>query len=177
VTTKANGSDIDVFDVGFFGLLSSSPVVNAEPGTVPFAISFDAAGYLVIANAGTDSLATFTLNANGTVSLIDSVGTGQAATCWVAQAQGYFYASNAGSATVSGYQEAPNGQLTLLTPTTATDPGTVDASASVDGQFLYVQTGGNGIVDEFQVNANGSLTGIGSVTVAGAVGGEGIVAF
>jgi phosphoribosylformylglycinamidine (FGAM) synthase-like amidotransferase family enzyme len=47
----------------------------------------------------------------------------------------------------------------------------------VDGQFLYVQTGGNGIVDEFHVNTNGSLTGIGSVTVAGAVGGEGIVAF
>ena len=177
VTTKANGSDIDVFRVGFFGFLSPSPVVNPEPGTVPFAISFDAAGHLVIANAGNDSLATFTLNPNGTVSLIDSVGTGQVATCWVAQAQGYFYASNAGSATVSGYLAAPNGQLTLLTPTTATDPGTVDASASAGGQFLYVQTGGNGIVDEFHVNANGSLTAIGSVTVAGAVGGEGIVAF
>ena len=32
------------------------------------------------------------------------------------------------------------------------------------------------IVDAFAVNANGSLTGIGSVTVANAVGGEGIVA-
>ena len=58
-----------------------------------------------------------------------------------------------------------------------TDPGTVDASASAHGQFLYVQTGGNGIVDEYHVNTNGSLTEIGSVTVAGAVGGEGIVAF
>jgi 6-phosphogluconolactonase (cycloisomerase 2 family) len=186
VTTKANGNDIDVFHVGFFGQLSPSPVVNTEPPTVPpvppvpFAVTFDPAGHLVVANAGTNALATFTLNRNGTVSLIDAVGTDQAATCWVAQAQGYFYASNAGSATVSGYGETPDGQLTLLTPTTATNPGTVDASASVDGQFLYVQTGGNGIVDEFQVNANGSLTslpGIGSVTVAGAVGGEGIVAF
>jgi len=57
VTTKANGNDIDVFSVGFFGWLSSSPVVNAEPGTVPFGISFDGAGHLVIANAGNDSLA------------------------------------------------------------------------------------------------------------------------
>jgi hypothetical protein len=47
----------------------------------------------------------------------------------------------------------------------------------VGGQYLYVQTGGNGIVDEFQVNANGSLLEIGHVTVAGATGGEGIVAF
>jgi len=176
VTTKANGSDIDVFNVGFFGALSASQVVNAEPGTVPFAISFDGAGHLVIANAGTDSLATFTLNPNGTVSLVDAVGTGQAATCWVASAKGYFFASNAGSASVSRYQAAPNGQLTLLGQT-STDPGTVDASASWGGQFLYVQTGGNGVVDEFQVNANGTLTGIGSVTVAGAAGGEGIVAF
>jgi hypothetical protein len=42
--------------------------------------------------------------------------------------------------------------------------------------FLYVQTGGNGIVDEFQVNTNGTLTEIGSVTVVGAVGGQGIAA-
>ena len=47
VTTKANGSDIDVFAVGRFGLLSPAPVVNSEPGAVPFAISFDAAGHLV----------------------------------------------------------------------------------------------------------------------------------
>jgi len=179
VTTKANGNDIDVFHVGSFGYLSFAPVVNAEAGTVPFAISFDGAGHLVIANAGNNSLATFSLNPNGTVSLVDSVGTGEMATCWVSEAHGYFYTSNAASATVSGYQEASNGQLTLLTPTTSTDPGTVDSSASVGGQFLYVQTGANGIVDEFQVNANGSLTKIGTVTVAPptAEGGEGIVAF
>ena len=57
---------------------------------------------------------------------------------------------------------------------TGTDPGTVDAASN--GQFLYVQAGKNGTVDEFRVNANGSLTAIGSVTVAGAAGGEGIVA-
>jgi len=177
VTTKATTSAIDVFSVGCFGQPSPTPVVNSEPNTVPFAISFDPVGHLVVANAGTNSLTTFTLNSNGTVTPIDTVATGQNATCWVAPAQGYFYASNAASHSVSGYQVAANGQLTLLTPPTSTDPGTVDASASWGGQFLYVQTGGSGIVDEFQVNANGSLTSIGSVTVAGAAGGEGIVAF
>ena len=175
VTTKANGNDIDVFGVGFFGQLSASPVVNAEPGAVPFAITFDQAGHLVVAEAGANALATFTVNSDRTVSLIDSVGTGFAATCWVAPAQGFLYSSNAGSANVSGYQSAPNGQLTLLGEA-GTDPGTVDASASANGQFLYVQAGKNGIVDEFQVNASGTLTALGSVTVAGAAGGEGIVA-
>ena len=175
VTTKANGNDIDVFAVHPDGRLSGHPVVNAAAGTVPFGISFDQAGHLVIADAGTNALATYALAADGTVTPIDSVGNSQAATCWVAPAGGFLYASNAGSADVSGYSSGPGGQLTLLGET-ATDTGTVDASASSGGHFLYVQTGGSGIVDEYRTGTGGSLTEIGSVTVAGAVGGEGIVA-
>jgi 6-phosphogluconolactonase (cycloisomerase 2 family) len=175
VTTKANGNDIDVFGVHFDGTLSDSPVVNSEPGTVPFAITFDPAGHLVIADAGTNALSAFALSHGGTVTLLDSVGTGQSATCWVAPDGGLLFASNAGSATISGYASGAGGQLTLLGQT-ATDPGTVDAAATPGGQFLYVQTGGNGIVDEFAVGGEGSLTEVGHVTVAGGVGGEGIVA-
>jgi DNA-binding beta-propeller fold protein YncE len=176
VTTKDNGNDIDVFGVGFGGQLSAAPTVNSEPGTVPFAISFDVYGHLVIAEAGTNALATFALAAGGTVSLIDEAPTGASATCWVAPAGPFLFASNAGSASESGYLSSFGGQLTLL-GAAATDPGTVDASAAAGGRFLYVQTGGNGIVDEFAVGAGASLTEIGTVTVPGAVGGEGIVAF
>jgi hypothetical protein len=52
----------------------------------------------------------------------------------------------------------------------------VDAAAAGHGRFLYVQTGKAGIVDEFAVGAGGSLESIGSVTVAGSAGGEGITA-
>ena len=176
VTTKANGNDIDVFGVRLDGRLSASPAVNSEPGTVPFAVSFDFHGHLVIAESGTNALATFTLAADGTVSLIDQVPTGASATCWVAPAGPYLFASNAGSASESGYVSSSGGQLSLLGAAT-TDPGTVDASAAASGRFLYVQTGGNGIVDEFAVGSGASLTEIGAVTVPGAVGGEGIVAF
>ena len=85
-------------------------------------------------------------------------------------------ASNAGSADLSHFQEQPFSGILALAGETPTDAGTVDASASPDQQFLYVQTGANGIVDEFQVGSGGSLTAIGSVTVPGAVGGEGIAA-
>ena len=176
VTTKANGNDIDVFGVRFDGRLSASPAVNSEPGTVPFAVSFDFHGHLVIAESGANALATFALAADGTVSLIDQVPTGASATCWVAPAGPYLFASNAGSASESGYVSSSGGQLSLLGAAT-TDPGTVDASAAAGGRFLYVQTGGNGIVDEFAVGSGASLTEIGAVTVPGAVGGEGIVAF
>jgi 6-phosphogluconolactonase (cycloisomerase 2 family) len=174
VTTKNNGNDIDVFHVGFGGYLSTSPVVNSEPGTVPFGITYDTAGDLVIAEAGPNALQTFSVAGNGTITAIDQVTNGQAALCWVAPAGQYLFASNAGSGTETGYSSA-SGQLTLI-GNTGTDAGTVDATASPDGQFLYVQTGGAGIVDEFSVGAGGSLTSLGSVTVPGAVGGEGIVA-
>lgn len=175
VTTKANGNDIDVFGVGSGGRLSAAPVVNSEPGTVPFAISFDLYGNLVIAESGTNALATFAISGHGTLSLLDAVGTGKAATCWVAPAGAFLFASNAGSAAESGFTSSGGGHLTLL-GATGTDPGTVDASAAAGGRFLYVQTGGNGIVDEFSVGGTGALTEIGSVTVPDAVGGEGIVA-
>jgi 6-phosphogluconolactonase (cycloisomerase 2 family) len=175
VTTKANGSNIDVFGVRFDGRLSAAPVVNNEPGTVPFAVSFDAAGHLVATEAGTSAVATFTLAPNGTLTVIDSKLTGQAATCWIVAVNGVFYASNAGSGTVSSFDEALNGTLTPLA-LTATDGGTVDATASPDGHYLYVQTGAAGIVDEFRVASDGTLTAIGSVTVPAAIGGEGIVA-
>jgi hypothetical protein len=175
VTTKANGSDIDVFGVRPDGLLSASPTVNSEPGAVPFAVTFDPAGHLVVADAGTNALSSFTLASDGTLTPVDSVATGQQATCWVARDGGVDFASNAGSANVSAVASGPRGQLTLLGQT-STDPGTVDAAVAPGGRFLYVQTGGNGIVDEFAVGAGGSLTAIGSVTVPGAVGGEGITA-
>ena len=86
-----------------------------------------------------------------------------------------FYASNAGSGTLSGYGDDGSGTLQSL-GTTATDPGTVDAASSPDGQYLYAETGANGIVDEFRAGSGGSLTAIASVTVPGAAGAEGIAA-
>lgn len=175
VTTKANGNDVDVFAVGSHGYLSATPVQNAEPGTVPFAITFDPAGNLVIAEAGTNALATFALGPLGTITTLSAAATSQAATCWVTAIGDTLFASNAGSATVSSVADTAGGSLTLLGQT-GTDAGTVDSAATPDGRYLYVQTGAAGIVDEFAVGTNGALTEVGSITVPGAAGGEGIVA-
>ena len=115
VTTKANGSDIDVFYVEPFGRVSATPVVNPEPGAVPFAVSFDQEGHLVVAEAGTNALASFALENNGTVAQLDAVATGEQATCWVARSGRYFYASNAGSASLSGFESNFGGPLTHVT--------------------------------------------------------------
>jgi DNA-binding beta-propeller fold protein YncE len=171
VTTKAGGDAIDVFGIEPGGGPSARPVVNALPGDVPFAVTWDGAGHLVASEAGPNAVESFTLRPDGTLRSIARTLTGQAATCWVVRGGSFLYASNAGSGTVSRLDAT----LHLL-GTTATDAGTVDAVVSPDARFLYVQAGGEGKVDAFAIGRDGSLTAIGSVTVPGAVGGEGIAA-
>ncbi|MBO0844048.1 MAG: beta-propeller fold lactonase family protein [Nocardioides sp.] len=175
VTTKSNGNDVDVFTVGRSGALSGSPTVNSLPGAVPFAVSWDRFGRLVLAEAGPNAVATFRIDHDGVLHAIATAATGQAATCWVVRSGDRLFASNAGSATLSAYRVGLRGDLTSL-GTTGTDAGTVDATVTPDGRYLFVQAGAAGQVDGFRIGWDGSLTSLGSVTVPGAVGGEGIAA-
>lgn len=169
VTTKAAGQSVEVFRVLPFGGISSTPVVTPDP-TVPFAVTFDPQGHLLLAEAA-GALASFRIEGDGSLAALSSVATEQAATCWVTPAAGYYYTSNAGSATLTGFRDAFDGQLTLL-GNTAAHPGTVDGASA--GGNLYVQGGKEGTVDEFAVTPGGGLEPIGSVLVPGAAGGEGI---
>lgn len=174
ITTKNGGNSIDVFAVGPLGP-SATPTVDQLPGAVPFGVAFDEKGHLVVTEAGQNAVATFALGGDGTLTLLAEAATGQVAPCWVVAADGELYVSNTGSGTVSAYSVAGEGALTAdgVTPT---DAGTIDAAVSSDGRFLYVQAGAAGQVDVFRIGAHGALTRVGSVTVPGAVGGEGIVA-
>jgi 6-phosphogluconolactonase (cycloisomerase 2 family) len=174
VTTKANGNQIDVFGIGRFGRPSAHPTVNPDPAGVPFAVTFDRAGRLDVAEAGPNAVARFVLNTDGSLTLVDRVATGQAATCWIVGNRSQLYVDNAGSGTVNTFDASGSGLVDR--GTTATDAGTIDATISGDGRNLYVETGAAGIVDEFSIDRHGTLTSIGSVTVPGTVGGEGIAA-
>ena len=174
VTTKDGANSVDVYSVGLLGL-SAKPVVNSLPNDVPFAVTFDSRGHLVLGEAGPNAVATFTLNRNGTLTALGQAATGGNATCWVTVSGDTVFASNAGSNDLSGFVDGTNGSLTSRGNTT-TDPGSVDTTVSSNGRYLYAQTGGNGVVDEYAIGIHGSLTEIGSVTVPGAVGGEGIAA-
>ena len=174
VTTKAGAHSLDVFAVNH-GAPSAHPVRTVLAGTVPFAVAFDTHGRLLVTEAGPNVVASFALRHSGTLTALHQAATGQAATCWITAIGDTVYASNAGSATVTGYRVKAGGVLRSLGNTT-TDAGTVDGAASSDGKNLYVQAGANGIVDSYHVHHDGSLTRTGSVTVPGAIGGEGIVA-
>lgn len=175
VTTKANDHSVYAYELGRFGRPAEEPAVTELPGTVPFALVFDERGHVVLTEAGAGAVVTFELEPDGTLAQIDEEVTGGAATCWVIGIGSRFYASNTGSDTLSGYAGDPTGELTPLGDT-ATGPAPIDAAASPDGRYLYVQTGADGGIDGFRVEPDGSLAPIGSVLAPGTVGGEGIAA-
>jgi DNA-binding beta-propeller fold protein YncE len=175
VTTKNASNSVDVFADGPFGP-SAQPAVTSLPDTIPFGFTFDQYGHLALVETGAGAVATFAIAPDGTLTQLGSAATGQAATCWITAApEGSLYASNAGSATESTLVTRPDGTITQLA-VTPTDAGTTDAAVSSDGQYLYVQAGGPGNVDVYRIGPGGALTETGSVTVPGAVGGEGIAA-
>jgi 6-phosphogluconolactonase (cycloisomerase 2 family) len=171
VTTKAASNDVLVYRLGRDGAPAQTPTVNAFPGTVPFAFVATGRHEIALVQAGAGAVVSYHVTADGTLAQQSSYATGQAASCWIARDGDLLFASNAGSATETGIRLSGQGALTGL-GNTATDKGTVDAAAA--GHNLYVQTGAGGIVDEYSVAPDGSLTEIGSVTVAGGAGGEGI---
>jgi 6-phosphogluconolactonase (cycloisomerase 2 family) len=166
VTTKGGGNTIDVFDVHADGSLGDAPVANAPATPVPFAFTFDSSGRLVVAEAGASVVSTYTLDADGTLSGAQSQADGQAALCWITAAAGNYYVANAGSATISGYRVGANGAPSLIGATGIvgqTETGAIDLAPSSDQRFLYAESGGAGTVDEFRIDADGTLTKLGIV--------------
>jgi hypothetical protein len=134
---------------------------------VPFGLSYDDFGRLIVAEASGGASSYF-VHPSGTLTTISAhVANAQTATCWSVVAKGFVYTANAGSNTITGYAENWHGQLTLLNTngiTATTDAGPVDLVASLDGRYIYQEATGAGAIDEFKVNGNGSLTRIGTVT-------------
>lgn len=178
VATKGSTSSIDVFSVEANGSLSAAPVVNAAATPAPFSFTFDAVGRLVSAEAGISAVTTYTLGSDGTLSNAQSLPDGQAALCWITQANGFFYVANAGSNTISGYSLSASGTPSLLGATGVvghTEAGAIDMAVTPDGKFLYAESGGAGTVDVFATNSDGSLTEL-SIVGGLPVGLEGIAA-
>jgi 6-phosphogluconolactonase (cycloisomerase 2 family) len=160
VATKTHGTLL-VFPLTH-GRPAASPVVTPS-GTVPFALSFDRGGHLLVVDA-TGFASSYSVKGDGSLALLSKVGpTGQAAACWTVLVRGTLYAANAGSNSITSFT-VERGQLTVSKAVAATTgAGPVDLAASRDGEFLYQLAGGSGEVTAYQRAADGSLTKIGTV--------------
>jgi len=176
IGTEVGPSLIDSFTVGSGGRLTAAPGSPfPAQGLGPFGSEFRPANpdQLFVSNAhntATDSgtVSAFADHRNGRLSSIagSPFPDHQMAPCWVEITHdgGFLFTVNTASGTLSGYQIAANGALTLLPGSTAAggpDAGTVDARLSPDGGFLYVDQSKAHAVAAFAVNG-GSLTQLGT---------------
>ena len=176
VTLKGhNGGSVDVFGVLASGRLTAQPTTTVVGG-LPFSFTFDPAGQLALLNPAFASLSTYTVNADGSLTLVSAgPSSGQGGACWVVTNSGFYLTGNTGSNDLSEYTISSNGTVSLINPIAAAGiPGAIDMASA--GQFLYSQSGLSSSVKGFLVNNDGTLAPIGSFAVPDGSSQEGIAA-
>jgi 6-phosphogluconolactonase (cycloisomerase 2 family) len=182
VVTEKGTNLIDVYAVGDDGY-ASPPVVNPSSGQTPFGFAFNQTGDLIVSEAfggapNASAVSSYTLGAGGVLSVVSaSVPTTETAACWVAvTGNGRFaYATNTGSASVTGF-EVRQGALAILdadgrTGNTGATP--IDAAVSRNSQYLYTLNASARTISALDVRmSDGSLAPVSDVggLPAGSVG-------
>ncbi len=162
------------------------PNVHRSSGPTPFGFDFAENGTLVVSEAaggavGASSVSSYTIDRRANLSLATgSAPNGQSAVCWIVVSSDgrTAYAANTGSGTVSTFNIARSGTLSLTSATAgSTGVGSTpsDLSLSDGDRFLYVRSGATNSIAIFATGANGTLSLVDTVTGL-PTGANGIVA-
>ncbi|HEX9377483.1 MAG TPA: beta-propeller fold lactonase family protein [Actinomycetota bacterium] len=180
VTEKATNL-IDTYTVSASGL-ASGPTTHPSAGQTPF--GFDVRGKRLFVSEAfggaqdASAMSSYHIGDGGALHVISaSVPTTETAACWVVVTTNgrYAYATNTGSASVSGYRVRPNGAVRLLDAdgTTGNTGGApIDAAVSAGSEFLYTNDSAGHDISAFRIHRDGSLTPVAGASglPAGAVG-------
>jgi DNA-binding beta-propeller fold protein YncE len=178
IVTEKDTSLIDMYAVGANGV-AGPPTSYASHGVTPFGFETGAHNRFYVSEAfrglgPVSAVSSYMLSTTDVPTVISgSVPTGELAACWlVLSPNGEFaYVTDTPSNLISVFSITSSGALTLLPafnmPTGLAGP--LDEAITSDGVSLYALNSANGTIAEFTVNANGSLTPLGTaVGVTGA---------
>jgi 6-phosphogluconolactonase len=178
IVTEKSTNLIDSYTVDSSGV-ATGPVTTSSNGNTPFGFAFDNKGHLIVSDAASGALSSYSVSSTGSVSVISgTVPDGGLAPCWVVvTADGKLaFTTNAHGNTISSYAISPNGSLTLLQGTaTSTDKTDIDMALSQNSRFLYVYDAGANEIQAFSVHSDGTLSWIQTVSGIPA-GGDGLAA-
>jgi 6-phosphogluconolactonase (cycloisomerase 2 family) len=181
LVTEKNTNLIDTYTVGPSGL-ATGPVTHPSAGQTPFGFDISRSRLVVSEAFGgapdASAVSSYRLGNDGSLQVISgSVPTTETAACWVVVTGDgrYAYATNTGSASVSGYGIRPNGAVRLLDAdgkTGHTGAAPIDAALAAGSGFLYTNDSSGHDISAFVVNHDGSLTPVpgASGLPAGAIG-------
>ncbi len=176
-----SGSDsVTVFSIGTAGLLTRVPPTTANPnpvaagGSAPIALTTSSPGrFLYVANSTSNTVTAFQIETSGLLTQVPPAGpgtnpvsiSGTGPTALAMSPNGQFlYVTNGASNTVTAFQVATSGLLTLVPPT-GPNPNPVSTGGATpngiavasNGAHLYIANG-EGNVSAFAIGGNGLLT-------------------
>jgi 6-phosphogluconolactonase len=165
VVTDTGENEILVFPVDRQGMAAMVPVTSPSNGAGPFGFTFDQQGHLLVSEAGSGAVSSYHIGDDGSLQIISpSVANDQAATCWIAiDHMGFVFSANTGSGTISVYEGIFNGQLELLDAKAGVGVTPLDIGVSIDDRFLYALDPVSETIDMFRIEADGSLTNLGTI--------------
>jgi 6-phosphogluconolactonase len=163
---------------------AEGPTTIKSSGQTPYGFAFAADGSLIVTEAfggeiGAAAASSYAVTGAGELTPVSgSVGDTNSEVCWaVVTNDGHFaFVTNFGSGTVSSYEIAVDGSLTLRDPVAGTtrkgEKGVRDEALSSDGQYLYAIDADAQKVFGWSVGHSGQLTPVGEFegvpdTVAG----------
>jgi 6-phosphogluconolactonase len=163
--TEKTTNMIDIYMVNRDGT-ATGPTSHPSSGTTPFGFAFGREGKLVVSEAATGAVSSYTVDRDGSFNVVSaSSPTHQTAACWLVLTDNerYTYTANAGSDSISGYSVGHDGSLSLLNAdgrTASTGDGShpTDTALNSNSHYLYVLTTSNHGISAFAVQADGSLT-------------------
>lgn len=177
IITDRGDNEILVYSLDRRGLPSMTPVTSMSNGFAPFGFIFGAQGQLMVSEAGSGAVSSYAIDRDDSLRVLSpSVANNQAATCWIAgNARGFVFTANTGSQTISAYslqawknnhQKANHGKgkLVLLDETAGFGNRPIDMDIADNGRYLYALDPGSETIDMFAIEADGSLTDLGTVS-------------
>jgi 6-phosphogluconolactonase len=164
VVSELTANHLSVFNVNENGTVTG-PIINDSNGMGPFGSCFLSSGLLLVTEAFSSALSSYSMSDNGVLHVISgSVPNGQMATCWVTTTRNerFAYTTNTLSGTITTYRIDSSGALTVVGHITSTPAGTasglpIDAGVSQDGRNFYTLNGNQGTVSVFNIKDDGSL--------------------
>ena len=157
---------------------SSDPFTFESNGAGPAAFAFDNSGNLLVAEAGSSAVSSYSISNTGLKSITASLSTGQKTPHWIIVSGNHAYTVNMGSDAISALaiSTAVSGQLTLTSSTAAATSGPTELAVSSNGKYIYVLNPEDRSISVFQVETDGSLKSAGSTSGLFGISVQGIAA-
>ena len=162
VVSEKGTQTLDTYQVQAQGLVAG-PTVHISNGAVPYGFTFTGRDELLVAEAGSNAVSSYDLDAErlSTVSL--SLPSQGAAPCWIAATPDgrYAYATNAHVGSIAGFSVGREGALTFAGLTTTASIPLLDIATTQ--RFVYALAAGTHQILAYRVGPEGSLTALGPI--------------